>query len=100
MALALPTGLPILAERAVDRLVRVLSWTYRRDDETVRCRLALTTDCSAYELKIRAPWSTAAGSVELFDDALSALERQGAIERELIKAGFALESFHSAAEAH
>jgi hypothetical protein len=99
MALALPTDVPILPERAFDRLVRVLKWTYSRVDDTVRCRLALTPDCSAYELRIHAPWSAGGGSVELFDDALSALERHAAIERELIKAGFALERFDSAAEA-
>lgn len=98
MVVATPMGLPVVAEPGVDRPVRVLSWTYRREDETVRCRLALTVDYSAYELVIYPPLHSAR-AVELFDDALSAFERQTAIERGLIRRGFALERFDSTSEA-
>jgi hypothetical protein len=98
MVVATPMGLPTVAQPDADRTVRVLSWTYRREDETVRCRLALTVDCSACELKIDAPLGSARASIELFDDALSAFERQTAIERGLIKTGFALERFDSTSE--
>jgi hypothetical protein len=98
MVPAMPTQLPIVAEPSVDRLVRVLSWIYRRDDETVSCRLALTADCSAYELRTQSPWNPARASVELFDDALSAFERQTAIERGLMNVGFTLETFDSMLE--
>jgi|SRR4051812_19521313 hypothetical protein len=90
-------ALPDTAERAAD-LVRVLTWIYRRDDETVRCRLALTADDSAYELTIQRPWSSTHAAVELFDDALSAFERQSSIERGLVRAGWSLDRFASAAE--
>jgi hypothetical protein len=98
MVTAVPAQLPSVAEPTVDRLVRVLSWIYRRDDETVSCRLALTSDCSAYELRTQPRWNPTRASLELFDDALSAFERQTAIERRLLDAGFALERFDSALE--
>jgi hypothetical protein len=98
MAVAVPTGIPVVAEPAAGRLVRVLSWTFARDDETICCRLALTPDCSAYELKMQPPWNPAGASSELFDDALSAFERQSAIERSLLKAGFVLARFESTLE--
>jgi hypothetical protein len=95
MVVAMSTELAVVAEPAADRPVRVLSWTYRREDETVSCRLALTADCSAYELKVQPPWNPACPAIELFDDALSAFERQAAIERGLTKIGFTLETFDS-----
>lgn len=95
--MAVPTGIPVAAPDA-GRLVRVLSWTYARDDETIRCRLALTPDCSAYELRIHPPWNPAGEPIELFDDAPSAFERQTAIERSLMKAGFVLARFESGLE--
>jgi hypothetical protein len=98
MVPAMPPQLPIAAEPTVDPLVRVLSWIYRRDDETVSCRLALTADCSAYELQTQPRWNPTRAAVELFDDALSSFERQAAIERRLFNAGFALERFDSALE--
>ena len=91
-------AVPVVGEPGVDRFVRVLRWTYRREDETVSCRLALSADCSAYELKIAPSWNPAAAACELFDDAVSAFERQTSIERGLIKAGFALERFESSSE--
>jgi len=91
-------GLLNVAERSADRLVRVLTWTYQRDDETVRCRLALTADDSAYELTMQRPWNLSRATVELFDDALSALERQSTIERGLVRAGWSLDRFESAVE--
>jgi len=92
------TGVPLVCEPASGQLVRVLSWTYRREDETLVCRLALTPDCSAYQLKIQPAWTAAGASSEIFDDALSAFERQTAIERSLLKAGFVLARFESGLE--
>jgi hypothetical protein len=98
MVPATPMGIPMVAEASADPLVRVLSWTYRREDETVRCRLALTVDCSTYASKIQPPLNPARASIELFNDALSAFDRQTATERALINAGFALERFDSSSE--
>jgi hypothetical protein len=98
MVLATSARLPNVAESGADRLVRVLTWTYRRDDETICCRLALTADDSAYELTSQRPWNLTRATVELFDDALSALERQSSIERGLVRAGWSLDRFESAAE--
>jgi len=94
----MPSGTPVVAEPPAKPLVRVLIWTYGREDETIQCRLALTPDCSAYELKIQPPWNQAGSVSELFDDALSAFERQTSIERSLMKAGFVLAQFESALE--
>ena len=91
----MPSRIPLVPEAAAGPLVRVLTWIYRREDETIHCRLALTSDCSAYELKIQPPCNPAGGPTELFDDAQSAFERQTTIERSLMTAGFVLARFES-----
>jgi len=72
-----------------------MRWTFRRDDETVICELGLNSDDSAYELRIAPPWNPFGITNELFDDAMSAFQRHAAIERELVRDGWSLESFHS-----
>ena len=75
--------------------IRVLRWTFRRDEEAVICELGLNSDDSAYELRITAPWTPAGTTSELFDDATSAFQRHTAIERSLVNGGWMLEAFES-----
>lgn len=88
-----PSSLP-LADPA--RYVHILRWTFRRDDESVVCELGLTSDSSAYELRVLPLWRNPPGATtELFDDAQSAFQRHGTIERILIAEGWALDRFES-----
>jgi hypothetical protein len=80
---------------STDRNVRVLRWTFRRDEESVVCELGLNSDHSAYELRVNLPWNAAARTVEQFDDAMSAFQRHAAIERILVSEGWLLEGFES-----
>jgi hypothetical protein len=77
------------------RTVRVLRWTFRRDEETVVCELGLNRDDSAYELRIDPPHNPAGLTTETFDDATSAFQRHSAIERVLVGDGWSLERFES-----
>jgi hypothetical protein len=79
----------------IDHTVRVLRWTFRRDDESFVCELALNTDDSAYELRFMAPWNPSGCSTELFTDAMKAFQRHAAIERVLVHEGWMLEGFES-----
>ena len=74
---------------------RVLRWTFRRDDESLVCELALNTDESAYELRLDPPLNPSGGTAELFTDAVKALQRHVAIERVLVGEGWMLEGFES-----
>ena|SRR5262245_23571353 len=76
------------------REARLLRWTFRRDAESVVCELRLNSDDSAYELRVQSPGEPTRPT-ELFDDAMSALQRQAAIERGLVDAGWLLEGFES-----
>lgn len=72
-----------------------LRWTYCRDGEVLICELALTQDHSAYELRL-APFRTReAHPSELFDDAMSALQRQSQVERTLMRDGWRLDRFEN-----
>ena len=75
--------------------VRIMRWTFRRDEETVICELGLNGDNSAYELRLAPPWNPFGTTAELFDDAVSAFHRHATIERELVRDGWSLESFQS-----
>ena len=75
--------------------VHILRWTFRRDDESVVCELGLTSDSSAYELRVLPLCNPDGATTELFDDALSALQRHGTIERILISEGWSLDRFES-----
>lgn len=75
------------------RVARVLRWTFHRDDETVLCELGLCLDESAYELRIDPPWNPTGACIELFDDAMSAFQRQTTVERILIREGWSLVRF-------
>jgi hypothetical protein len=77
------------------RYVQILRWTFRRDDESVVCELGLTGDSSAYELCVLPLGNPADATTELFDDAQSAFQRCGTIERILITEGWSLERFES-----
>jgi hypothetical protein len=91
---ATPQDVPV-ATAPLDRVIQVLSWTYRRDDETVYCQLGLAADYSAYELRIQPPWNPTGATAELFDDAVSAFQRHARVERLLINEGWSLERFDS-----
>jgi hypothetical protein len=75
--------------------VRIMRWTFRREEETLVCELGLSGDDSAYELRIASPWNPFGATTELFDDAMSAFQRHTALERELVRDGWSLESFRS-----
>jgi hypothetical protein len=87
---------PVDRRRRHHRQVRVLRWTFQRDDgETVICELALTGEDSEYELRVPAQWSPTGASVERFDDALTAFQRHAMIERLLLDEGWVLQGFDS-----
>jgi hypothetical protein len=73
--------------------VRVLRWNYRRDSEQLECELSLTRDLSAYELRVYPPRFALSPASELFDDAVSAFERQASLEHALVTDGWHLEEF-------
>lgn len=78
------------------RHIRVLRWTFRRDeDEVVVCELALTGDDREYELRVPAQWHPTHREIERFDDALTAFQRHAMIERTLLDEGWFLDSFDS-----
>jgi hypothetical protein len=83
------------SDASTDREVRILRWTFRRDEDSVVCELGLNRDHSAYELRVNPPWKAAAATVEQFDDAMSAFQRHAAIERILVSEGWLLEGFES-----
>jgi hypothetical protein len=80
---------------STDREVRILRWTFRRDEDAVVCELGLNSDDSAYELRVNPPWNPAGATTEQFDDAMSAFQRHAAIERMLVDEGWLLEGFES-----
>ena len=93
MAICVTTGRQTLT--ATDRAVRILRWTFRRDEETVVCELGLNSDESAYELRLNLPWNPSGTTTELFDDAMSAFQRHAALERILVRDGWMLEEFET-----
>src|SRR5205823_14831500 len=80
---------------ASDHTIRILRWTFRRDEETVVCELGLNGEDSAYELRIDPPRNPIGLATEIFDDATSAFQRHSAIERVLVGDGWSLERFES-----
>ncbi|HMF94685.1 MAG TPA: hypothetical protein VKE96_10335 [Vicinamibacterales bacterium] len=80
---------------SLEQQVRILRWTFRRDEGAVVCELGLNGDDSAYELRVNPPPNGTAATTEQFDDAMSALHRHAAIERMLVKEGWLLEGFES-----
>ena len=85
-----------LPDAAGEHSVRVMRWTFRRQQETIVCELGLNRDQSAYELRITPPWNPTGVGVETFNDATAAFERHGFIERCLIDDGWSLECFERA----
>jgi hypothetical protein len=77
------------------RQVHILRRTFHRDDESVISELGLTSDSSAYELRVLPLWNPAGATTELFDDAVSAFQRHGTIERTLITEGWSLDRFET-----
>lgn len=77
------------------RHTRVLRWTFRRDDDTVICELALTGYDRGYELRVPSRWSPTGRAIERFDDALTAFQRHAMIERLLLDDGWELGAFES-----
>ena len=77
------------------RHIRILRWTFRRDNDAVVCELALTGDDREYELRAPADWNPTGAAVERFDDAMTAFQRHAMIERTLLDAGWQLDGFES-----
>jgi hypothetical protein len=73
-------------------VLRTLRWSYVREGDLIVCALGLTSDHAAYELRISPPLFLGL-SFELFDDAISAFQRQAAFERALLAEGWLLERF-------
>lgn len=86
---------PIDRSRRNYRHIRVLRWTFRRDEDAVICELGLTGEDREYELRVPPEWNPTHRAVERFDDALTAFQRHAMIERTLLDAGWALDSFES-----
>jgi hypothetical protein len=86
---------PVDRSRRNYRQIRVLRWTFRRDDDAVVCELALTGEDREYELRTPADWNPTGLSVERFDDAFNAFQRHAMIERMLLDAGWQLDGFES-----
>jgi hypothetical protein len=80
---------------ATESHVRVMRWTFRREDETLVCELGLNRDESAYEIRIDPACEVADAASELFDDAISVFQRQAEIERQLVAQGWSLDNFQS-----
>jgi hypothetical protein len=78
-----------------DHSTRVLSWVYSRHDDTLTCELRLADDGLSYQLTTRPGPLPAADTVERFRDATDAFQRQFELERNLIEAGWSLESYES-----
>jgi hypothetical protein len=78
-----------------DRHVRVLRWTFRREDEAVVCEMGLTGQDREYEIRIPPEWNPTRRAIERFDDALTAFQRHAMIERTLLNAGWVLGKFES-----
>jgi hypothetical protein len=95
MAICVPVGVDASTSTITDRTSRVMRWTFSKNDETLVCELGLNRDDSAYELRIDPPWNPTGLITEVFDDAMSAFQRHGAIERLLIDEGWSLERFES-----
>lgn len=93
MAMCVPAS--TAGESGTEQSVRVMRWTFRRDDEVVVCELGLNRDESAYELRINPPRNATEVTAEVFHDAIAAFERHTAIERRLIEEGWSLERFDS-----
>jgi len=86
---------PIDRSRRNYRHIRVLRWTFRREDEAVVCELGLTGEDREYELRIPPEWNPTHRAIERFDDALTAFQRHAMIERTLLDAGWVLDGFES-----
>jgi hypothetical protein len=78
-----------------DRTVRILRWTFRREEQAVVCELGLNSEESAYELRLDPPSNPVGVTTELFHDAMAAFQRHAAIERTLVRDGWMLEAFES-----
>jgi hypothetical protein len=87
---------PVDRSRRNYRHIRVLRWTFRREDEeAVVCELGLTGEDREYELRVPPEWNPTHRAIERFDDALTAFQRHAMIERTLLDAGWVLDAFES-----
>ena len=86
---------PVDRSRRNYRYIRLLRWTFRHEDNSVVCELALTGEDREYELRVPGDWNPTGPSVERFDDALTAFQRHAVIAQTLIDAGWQLEGFES-----
>ena len=66
---------------------------YGRDGELLTCELGPAHDLVAYELRLSPSHLATGPASEVFDDAMSAVQRQTLLEQELIDEGWRLEDF-------
>jgi hypothetical protein len=91
-----PCYVPVHRTRRDSRCVRILRWTFHRDEgESVVCELGLTGDDTEFELRVPPEWNPTGAPVERFDDALAAFQRHAMIERVLLEEGWFLHAFES-----
>jgi hypothetical protein len=88
-----PRSADVRHSQTLAREIHVLRWIYERDDESLTCELALARDLAAYELRFSLPRLAEGPGSEMYDDAISAFQRQAIIERGLIEEGWSLEDF-------
>lgn len=87
---------PVDRSRRNYRHIRVLRWTFRRDDEdAVVCEFALTGNDREYELRAPADWNPTGLSVERFDDALDGVSAARDDRAPAARRGWLLDDFES-----
>ena len=78
-----------------DSSIRTLRWIYSQQDDTLACELRLADDGLSYQLTTTFPTHPADQTVERFKDVTDAFQRQCALERQFVSAGWSLESYES-----
>jgi hypothetical protein len=78
-----------------DSSIRILRWTYSQHDDTLTCELRLADDGLSYQLTTISAAHAADQTVERFKDVTDAFQRQCDLERQLVSAGWSLESYES-----
>jgi hypothetical protein len=78
-----------------DSSIRILRWIYSQQDDTLTCELRLADDGLSYQLTTTSAAHPAEQTVERFKDVTDAFQRQCDLERQLVSAGWSLESYES-----
>jgi hypothetical protein len=86
---------PIDRSRRNYRHIRVLRWTFRREDEAVVCELGLTGEDREYELRYPGGVEPDAPRDRTLRRCPDSVQRHAMIERTLLDAGWVLDGFES-----